>query len=90
VSLIVPAGAGATAPTTKMTLASVRILVASIVISILARHLSGLPQVTSDQWYPSGDQPSPLVYQGSVGGPDPCGGGALDLARGGTFSATLG
>ena len=47
-------------------------------------------QVTGDQWYPSGDQSSPLVYQGSVTVPDVCGGGALDLAAGGTFSATLG
>jgi len=47
-------------------------------------------QVTNDQWYPSGDQSSPLVYQGSVTVPDLCSGGALDLAKGGTFSATLG
>jgi len=47
-------------------------------------------QVTNDQWYPSSDQSSPLVYQGSVTVPDLCSGGALDLAKGGTFSATLG
>jgi Bacterial Ig-like domain (group 3) len=47
-------------------------------------------QVTSDQWYPSGNQSSPLVYQGSVTVPDLCSGGTLSLAHGGTFSATLG
>jgi Transposase len=47
-------------------------------------------QVTSDQWYPSGTQSSPLVYQGSVTVPDLCGGGTISLAHGGTFSATLG
>jgi hypothetical protein len=45
--------------------------------------------VTNDQWYPSGDQSSPLVYQGSVTVPNLCGGGTLDLAQGGTFTATL-
>jgi hypothetical protein len=40
-------------------------------------------------WYPSGDQSSPLVYQGSVAVPNLCGGGQLDLAHGGTFTATL-
>jgi hypothetical protein len=46
-------------------------------------------QITNDQWYPSGDQSSPLVYQGSATVPDLCGGGKVDLAKGGTFSATL-
>jgi hypothetical protein len=46
-------------------------------------------QVTNDQWYPSGDQSSPLVYQGSISVPNLCGGGDLDLAHGATFSATL-
>jgi hypothetical protein len=43
VSLIVPAGAGATAAATKVTLAAAHILVASIVIPILARHLRPVP-----------------------------------------------
>jgi len=47
-------------------------------------------QITNDQWYPSGDQSSPLVYQGSVTVPDLCGGGTISLAKGGTFTATLG
>ena len=47
-------------------------------------------QITNDQWYPSGDQSSPLVYQGSVTVPDLCGGGKMSLAKGGTFTATLG
>ena len=45
--------------------------------------------VTSDQWYPSGDQHSPLVYQGSVVVPDLCGGGQLRLDQGGTFTASV-
>ena len=47
-------------------------------------------QITNDQWYPSGDQSSPLVYQGSVTVPDLCGGGKISLAKGGTFTTTLG
>lgn len=47
-------------------------------------------QITGDQWYPSGDQSSPLVYQGSVTVKDLCGGGKISLAKGGTFTATLG
>lgn len=45
--------------------------------------------VTNDQWYPSGDQSSPLVYQGSTTIPDLCGGGPLRLDQGGTFTATV-
>jgi len=48
-------------------------------------------QITNDQWFPSGDQNSPLVYQGSVAVPALCGpGGEISLAKGGTFTATLG
>ena len=46
--------------------------------------------VTNSQWYPSGDQSSPLVYQGSTAVPDLCGGGQLRLNQGGTFTATVG
>ena len=45
--------------------------------------------VTNDQWYPSGDQHSPLVYQGSIVVPDLCGGGKLRLNQGGTFTASV-
>jgi hypothetical protein len=37
--------------------------------------------VTNDQWYPSGDQHSPLVYQGSIVVPDLSSGGQLRLNR---------
>jgi hypothetical protein len=47
-------------------------------------------RVTSDQWYPSGDQSSLLAYQGSVAVPDLCGGGQLRLDQGGTFTASVG
>jgi DNA-directed RNA polymerase specialized sigma24 family protein len=48
-------------------------------------------QITSDQWFPSGVQTSPLVYQGSVSVPALCGpAGQISLAKGGTFTATLG
>ena len=39
------------------------------------------------QWYPSGDQHSSLVYQGSISAPNLCGGGKLRLDKGGAFSA---
>jgi hypothetical protein len=43
--------------------------------------------VQDSQWYPSGNQSSPLVYQGSIVAPNLCGGGKLRLDKGGTFSA---
>jgi hypothetical protein len=46
-------------------------------------------KVTNDQWYPSGVQSSPLVYQGSVTVSNLCGGGQMSLSQGGTFTATL-
>jgi hypothetical protein len=45
--------------------------------------------IADSAWYPSGDQHSPLVYQGSVTVPDLCGGGAVRLDHGGTFSASV-
>ena len=41
-------------------------------------------------WYPSGDQSSSLVYQGSITVPDLCNGGDVDLAHGGIFTASIG
>jgi hypothetical protein len=40
-------------------------------------------------WFPSGDQSSPSVYEGSLAVPDLCSGGLLRLQSGGTFSADL-
>ena len=47
-----------------------------------------VPQ-NSSAWYPSGDQHSPAVYQGSIVVPDLCGGEPLTLKSGGTFTADL-
>ena len=44
---------------------------------------------SDSNWYPSGNQSSTLVYQGSIVAPNLCGGGALRLDKGGTFSTTL-
>jgi hypothetical protein len=41
------------------------------------------------QWYPSGDQSSPLTYEGSITVPDLCNGGQLRLDKGGTFTANV-
>jgi hypothetical protein len=41
------------------------------------------------QWYPSGDQSSPLTYEGSITVPDLCNGGQLRLDKGGTFTANI-
>ena len=46
-------------------------------------------KVTGSGWFPSGDQHSPLVYQGSIVAPDACRGGNLRLNQGGTFSANI-
>ncbi len=43
----------------------------------------------NNQWLPSGDQHSPLVYQGSVTVPNLCSGGQLTLQQGGTFNAQV-
>jgi hypothetical protein len=43
----------------------------------------------SSQWLPSGDQHSPLVYQGSTTVPNFCGGSQMTLKKGGTFTAQL-
>jgi hypothetical protein len=45
--------------------------------------------VTNSDWYPSGDQHSPLVYQGSTVVPDLCAGGQVRLNQGGTFTASV-
>jgi hypothetical protein len=44
--------------------------------------------VTNSQWHPSGDQGSPLAYQVLIPVRYLCAGGGLNLAHGGTFSAT--
>ncbi len=44
----------------------------------------------SSAWYPSGDQKSPLVFQGSIPVPDLCHGGRVKLKPGGTFVAGFG
>lgn len=46
--------------------------------------------VTNDKWVPSGDQKSPLVYQGSTTVPNACAGGQVRLNLGGTFTASVG
>jgi hypothetical protein len=45
--------------------------------------------VTNQNWYPSGEQSSPLVYQGETAAPPLCGTGQLRLKEGGTFSALV-
>jgi hypothetical protein len=47
-----------------------------------------VPQ-NSSAWFPSGDQKSPLVYQGTTVIPNLCSGGQVRLRSGGTFSADL-
>jgi hypothetical protein len=58
------------------------------IVVFLAGDPITVPQ-NSSAWYPSGDQHSPLVYQGSVVVPDLCGGGLITLRKGGTFTANL-
>jgi hypothetical protein len=45
--------------------------------------------VTGSGWYPSGDQHSSAVYQGSISVPNLCAGGQVRLDKGGTFSANV-
>jgi nitrous oxidase accessory protein NosD len=44
---------------------------------------------TNSEWIPSGNQQSPLVFQGSITVPDLCSGGKVRLDKGGTFSASV-
>lgn len=44
----------------------------------------------SSAWYPSGDQHSPLVYEGSISVPNLCNGGSVSLRQGGTFTTGIG
>jgi RHS repeat-associated protein len=44
---------------------------------------------SSSGWYPSGDQSSSLVYQGTLTAPDLCGGGVMNDASGAIFTATF-
>ena len=60
----------------------------TIVVSVPSEQYSD--PLNSSAWYPSGNQQSPLVYQGSVAVPDLCAGGTMSLRNGGTFSATVG
>jgi hypothetical protein len=45
--------------------------------------------VTNTEWYPSGDQSSPLVYQGKIAAPDLCAGGELRLDKGAKWSGLM-
>jgi hypothetical protein len=41
------------------------------------------------QWFPSGNQSSSLVFQGSISVPDVCHGGKVSFQNGGTFTASI-
>jgi hypothetical protein len=43
----------------------------------------------NSQWFPSGNQSSPLVYQGSITVPTICGGATGHAPQGATFSTSL-
>ncbi len=43
----------------------------------------------SPSWFPSGDQSSSLVFQGTLTAPDLCGGGVMNDANGATFTTTF-
>ena len=47
------------------------------------------PSGDASDWFPSKDQTSPLVYQGSISVPDLCAGKKMSLSAGGTFSSNL-
>ena len=59
------------------------------IISVALDDASYTDAENSSAWYPSGDQHSALVYQGTTTIPDLCNGGLVRLQRGGTFTATV-
>jgi hypothetical protein len=60
----------------------------SSIITLPMPHTS-YNSTNGGDWYPSGDQSSSLVYQGSITVPNLCNGGDVDLANGGTFTAGI-
>ena len=58
------------------------------IVVFLASAPITVPQ-NSSAWFPSGDQHSPLVYQGAQVVPDLCPGELITLRKGGTFSGDL-
>lgn len=62
---------------------------AAVTFSVAMPTAAYAVSANNGDWLPSGDQDSPLVYEGSVLVPDLCGGGDISLASGGTFSAVV-
>jgi hypothetical protein len=58
----------------------------NLVVSMPAQQ-SYTETQNSSAWYPSGQQNSPSVYQGSTSVPNVCSGGQVSFQAGGTFSA---
>jgi hypothetical protein len=52
-------------------------------------NYSVLVPTNNSNWFPSGAQSSPLVYQGQVSVPNLCAGGKVRFDKGGTFSASI-
>jgi probable HAF family extracellular repeat protein len=50
---------------------------------------AGSYPVSGSNWTPTGDQSSPLVYQGSTTVPNACNGGLVQFNKGGAFSAKI-
>jgi hypothetical protein len=84
-------------PATTVTLANTQVVFqgactsggAAVTITMPIATQSYVDAANSSSWYPSGDQHSPLVYEGAVAVPDLCGGGSIRLAAGGTFTTQV-
>jgi hypothetical protein len=59
------------------------------ILAVLIANQKYTDAQNSPAWYPSGDQQSSLVYQGSITVPDACSGGLVSFGEGGTFSTGI-
>ena len=84
-------------PATTVTFAAPQVVFDGVCTSGGAHVTLTVPMTTqsyadaagSSSWLPSGDQHSPLVYQGALAVPDLCAGGSIRLAQGGTFTTQV-
>ncbi|HEX5246998.1 MAG TPA: SBBP repeat-containing protein [Gaiellaceae bacterium] len=58
-------------------------------ITVPMANASYVDPANGSSWIPSGDQTSPLVYQGATTIPNLCSGGLVRLQQGGAFSAAI-
>lgn len=62
---------------------------APVTVTVTMSSVTYAVPANDSDWFPSGDQHSPLVYEGQTTVPDACAGGDVSFQAGGTFSTTV-